>query len=77
MELRHLHCFLVATEKPYFARAAERLHIEQSLLSQAIKEPGEELHVVQFVRTISTTRTIRSTWLTRARAFQPLAYDEP
>src|SRR3954447_17955238 len=51
VELRHLQYFVAVAETRHFGRAAERLHMAQSPLSQAIRQLESSVGASLFART--------------------------
>jgi DNA-binding transcriptional LysR family regulator len=60
IEIRHLRYFVTLTEELHFARAAERLQMEQSPLSRAIREMEQILGARLFERNTRSTRITRA-----------------
>jgi DNA-binding transcriptional LysR family regulator len=60
LELRQLRYFVTLAEELHFARAAERLQMEQSPLSRAIREMEGNLGVRLFERSTRSTRITRA-----------------
>ncbi|MDL5159764.1 LysR family transcriptional regulator [Actinomycetospora termitidis] len=55
LDLRHLRVFLVLAQELHFSRAAERLHISQSALSQQVRGLERQLGTPLFERTSRVT----------------------
>jgi DNA-binding transcriptional LysR family regulator len=58
VELRDIEIFLVLAEELHFGRTAQRLHVSQARVSQAIKKQERRIGVELFTR---TSRTVRLT----------------
>ncbi len=56
MELRHLRYFIAAAEEEHFLRAAERLHVTRTAVSQIIADLAKEIGTALFERSAHRVR---------------------
>jgi DNA-binding transcriptional LysR family regulator len=60
MELRQIYCFLAVADELHFGKAAEKLRVAQSWVSEAIQSLNERSHAFLFQYADSFTRDLRA-----------------